>query len=157
MSSTMNALVTAFVSGITGLGVLVGIQISVQAQDWRACRQHNERFSEVFAFATRNYYINICSDNGQYYYLGQSRLNPFLRLTLPIQQVETGDYFAENGDYSYSVTDLRGVAGAPGAFKLTVTHRYPNGHVVTMLDEAATQYFADEAPSTMCNPVVESC
>jgi hypothetical protein len=78
-------------------------------------------------------------------------------LNLPAQSVDTGAFYAQNGPYSDSTSDLRGVTGAPGAFQLTVTRRYPNDHVEILIREYAIYHGGGEDPGTMCNPIVESC
>ena len=144
-------------SGVVGLGLLLGLPTASEAQDWRMCRQLDARLNEVYFFATPNYYINICEGNGQYFYVGQSRWDETKFLNLPAQQVGTGAFYAQNGPYNYSTSDLRGVTGAPGAFQLTVTRRYPNDHVEILIREYAIYHGGGEDPATMCNPVVEPC
>lgn len=146
------------VAGIAALGILSGVQPAAQAQDWRVCRQIDNRLNEVYYFATPNYYINICEgSNGEYFYAGQSRWDETKFLSLPAQSVGTGAFYAQNGDFNYSTSDLRGVMGAPGPFQVTVTRRYPNGHVEIILQEYAIFHGGGEDPSTMCNPLIEPC
>ncbi len=56
---------------------------------------------------TPNFLISVCSERGQLFYFGQSKQNPNVTVWLPARRVGSGQYRAENGSYSYLVSNNR--------------------------------------------------
>lgn len=68
------------------------------AQYWDTCGQMG--WSEVEAFETEEFYVNICSDGDALYFVGEPKEGTEI-IDLPVvERTETG-YVAENEDFRY--------------------------------------------------------
>lgn len=56
---------------------------------------------------TANFWVRVCRENGQLFYIGQPKQNPNLAMRLPARRTGEGQYRAENGSYSYDVSPER--------------------------------------------------
>ncbi|MBW4649920.1 MAG: M23 family metallopeptidase [Kastovskya adunca ATA6-11-RM4] len=56
---------------------------------------------------TAKFRVNICRENGQLFYVGQSKQNPNDSMRIPARNIGGGRYRADNGSYSYYVTQNR--------------------------------------------------
>lgn len=84
----------------------------VISTDWHSCQQINSAYQEVYAFETASFYINICEQDGVYFYSGEAKQSEHsedlaaLRssIFIPATPLDNRDGFqAENGNVSYIV------------------------------------------------------
>ena len=76
-------------------------------RDGQSCQQIGEAYQEVRAFETDNFYVNICQQEDNYYYLGEAKTGKIGTIFLPANALAPGEmYRANNGNVAYIVTIL---------------------------------------------------
>lgn len=72
--------------------------------DWQNCQQISPTYQEVYAFETKNFYINICQKDNLYFYSGEAKQSDRSSIFLPAYPLKDHRGFeAENGNVSYVV------------------------------------------------------
>ncbi|MEM8830265.1 MAG: hypothetical protein AAGE96_13040, partial [Cyanobacteria bacterium P01_G01_bin.19] len=74
--------------------------------DWQDCQQINREYQAVYAFETKNFYINICQKDNTYFYSGQSKQRGRSSIFIPAYPVDNDNgssFRADNGNVSYLV------------------------------------------------------
>ena len=72
--------------------------------DWQDCQQIDREYQAVYAFETKNFYINICQRDNTYFYSGQSKQRDRSSIFIPAYPLDNGSSFrADNGNVSYLV------------------------------------------------------
>ena len=75
------------------------------SQDWRNCHQIGDRYREVLAFETENFYVNICTRKGRYFYSAEAKSGNLGSIFLPAYPLANQqDYIAMNGNISYLIS-----------------------------------------------------
>lgn len=72
--------------------------------DRQNCQQIGDRYQQINAFETTNFYVNICQKEDKYYYLGEAKTGAIGTIFLPAEALTPGKmYRADNGNVSYFV------------------------------------------------------
>jgi hypothetical protein len=73
-------------------------------QDWRSCEHIGTKYQEVYAFETPSFYVNICRQGENYFYLGEAKSTNVGSIFLTAESLDEGTiYRADNGNVSYYV------------------------------------------------------
>ena len=77
---------------------------TIAQNDRVTCQKLPEKYKEIYAFETQNFYINICRINGNFFYYRQSKADSNDRVLIPARPVFGGDVFqAIRGKTTYFV------------------------------------------------------